>query len=71
MKMMDIIEEALTKPADMPDSYPLVREDRLASMGYRRLEVMNYTAFFTINEKERIVDVERVLYARRDWADLL
>ena len=71
MKMMDTIEEAFTKLADMPDSYPLVRDDRLASMGYRRLEVKNYTAFFTINEKEKIVDVERILYARRDWANLL
>ena len=71
MKMLDTIEEALAKLAVMPDCYPLVRDDRLASMGYRRLEVKNYTAFFTINEKDKTVDVERILYARRDWANLL
>ena len=71
MKMLGTIEEALAKLAVMPDSYPLVRDDRLASMGYRRLEVKNYTAFFTINEKDKTVDVERILYARRDWANLL
>jgi plasmid stabilization system protein ParE len=71
MKLMDTIEEALTKLSDIPDSYPLVRDDRLASMGYRRLEVNNYTAFFTINEKDKIVDIERILYARRDWANIL
>jgi len=71
MKMLDTIEEALIKLEDIPDSYPLVRDDRLASLGYRRLEVKNYTAFFTINEKEKIVDVERILYSRRDWANLL
>ena len=71
LKMVDTIESALTKLANMPESYPLVRDDRLASMGYRRLEVKNYTAFFTINEKEKIVDVERILYARRDWANLI
>jgi len=70
-KMMDVIEEALTRLADMPDSYPLVRDDRLASMGYRRLDVKNYTVFFTIDKKAQIVDVERILYARRDWASLL
>ena len=70
-KMMDTIEEALTKLSDMPESYPLVRDERLATMGYRRLEVKNYTAFFTINEKEKTVDIERILYARRDWANLL
>jgi len=71
MKMMDTIEKALTKLADMPGSYPFVRDDRLASMGYRRLEIKNYTAFFTINEKEKTVNIERILYARRDWANLL
>ena len=71
LKMVDTIESALTKLANMPESHSLVRDDRLASMGYRRLEVKNYTAFFTINEKEKIVDVERILYARRDWANLV
>jgi len=71
LNMVDTIESALTKLENMPESYPLVRDDRLASMGYRRLEVKNYTAFFTINEKEKIVDVERILYARRDWANLI
>lgn len=71
MKMMEAIEEALAKLADMPHGYPVLRDDRLASMGYRRVDVKNYTAFFTINEKEKVVDVERILYARRDWANLL
>lgn len=71
MKMVEAIEDALSKLADMPHGYPLLRDDRLASMGYRRVDVKNYTAFFTINEKEKVVDVERILYARRDWANLL
>jgi len=71
LKMVDTIEEALNKLAEMPDRYPLVRDDRLASMGYHKLEVKNYAAFFTINEKDKVVDVERILYARRDWANLL
>jgi len=71
MKMMETIEEALAKLADMPEKYPLVRDDRLASMGYRRLDIKNYTAFYTINNGERIVEIERILYARRDWANLL
>ena len=71
VKMMETIEEALSKLSNMPHSYPIVRDDRLASMGYRRVDVKNYTAFFTIDEKKKVVDVERVLYARRDWASLL
>ena len=71
MKMMETIEEELSKLSEMPCRYPVVRDDRLASMGYRRLDIKNYTAFFTVNEKEKAVDIERILYARRDWANLL
>ena len=71
MKMIETIESALLKLSDMPHGYPIVRDERLASMGYRRVDVKSYTIFFTINEKEKVIDVERILYARRDWANLL
>ena len=71
MQMMETIESALSKLSNMPKGYPVVRDERLASMGYRRLDIKNYVAFFTINEKKKVVDVERILYARRDWANLL
>ncbi|HBG16880.1 MAG TPA: hypothetical protein DDW93_08890 [Firmicutes bacterium] len=41
------------------------------SIGYRKLIVKNYIVFFTINEKSKVVDVERILYARRDWLRIL
>ena len=71
MNMLETINDALSKLSDMPYRCPIVRDDHLASMGYRRLEIKNYTAFFTVNERDRVVDVERILYARRDWANLL
>jgi plasmid stabilization system protein ParE len=71
IKMMEAFEEALSKLSELPHGYPVLRDDRLASMGYRRVDIKNYTAFFTINEKDKVVDVERILYARRDWANLL
>jgi plasmid stabilization system protein ParE len=67
LKMMETIEEALVGLADMPQRYPLVSDERLAAMGYRKLIAKNYIAFFAINEKDKVVDVERILYARRDW----
>ena len=56
---------------DMPQKCPLVRDERLASIGYRKLLVKNYVVFFTIDEKAKVVDVERILYARRDWLRIL
>jgi plasmid stabilization system protein ParE len=69
--MMDIIEKTIGGLEEMPQRYPLVAEERLAAMGYRKSIIKNYIAFFTIDEKNKIVDVERILYARRDWLRIL
>lgn len=71
IKMMEDIEKAVAKPADMPNAYPSVIDDRLSSMGYRKLLIKNYIVFFSINEKEKVVDVEHILYVRHDWLTIL
>lgn len=70
-KMLDDIEEALGGLTEMPQKYPPVTDEKLASMGYRKLMIKNYIAFFTVDEKAKVVDVERILYARRDWISIL
>ena len=69
--MMELFEKAISGLAEMPQSRPLVADDRLFSMGYRKLIVKNYIVFFTINEKEKVVHVERIPYGRRDWMRIL
>lgn len=71
INMMDTIEEALLGLSEMPQKYPAVRDERMASMGYRKLLIKNYVAFFTIDEQVKVINVERILYARRDWLRLL
>jgi len=55
----------------MPQKCSFVTDERLTMLGYRNLPVKNYIIFFTINEKSKVVDVERILYARRDWQRIL
>ena len=71
LKMIDTIEEAIAGLSDIPKKYPLVSDDRLKAMGYRKLLVKNYIVFFSVDDKSNIVDVERILYARRDWLHIL
>ena len=71
MGMWDILNEALSGLADMPRRFPSVSDERLAAMGFRKLTVKNHVVFFTIHEKEKVVNVVRVLYARRDWLRIL
>ncbi|MFA5384063.1 MAG: type II toxin-antitoxin system RelE/ParE family toxin [Eubacteriales bacterium] len=71
LQMMDTVEEAIMGLAVMPQKCPPVTDERLAMMGYRKLLVKNYIVFFTIDKKSKVVNVERILYARRDWRHIL
>lgn len=71
LKMMDLVEEAIMGLAILPKKCSPVIDERLALMGYRKLLVKNYVVLFTIDEKAKVVDIERILYARRDWRQIL
>ena len=71
LKMMTSIEKAVASLSETPQSCPLVSDDLLFSMGYRKMVVKKYIIFFTINEKDKIVDIERILHSRRDWFRIL
>jgi len=65
------IRESIVTLKTAPLIHPLVRDDRLASMGYQPLFIKNYIAFYTVNERGKIVFIERILHGRRDWMSIL
>ena len=71
LNMFRTITDAIAKLKTTALMHPLVRDDRLAAMGYRPLTIKNYIAFYIVSEKEKFVDVDRILYARRDWQRIL
>ena len=71
MNLIDTIDEKVGSLSTMPHRCPLVRDEFLAALGYRLLIVGSYNAFFTIDEGRKIVNIERILYARRDWQSIL
>lgn len=71
LKMIDVLQEAITGLMIMPHKLPAVADERLAMLGYQKLLIQNYIVFLTIDEKSKVVDVERILYARRDWHHIL
>ena len=71
LHMMELFEEAMAELSDMPQRCPLVADERLSQMGYRKLILKNYIVFFSIDEKNKVVNVERILFGRRDWLRFL
>jgi len=71
LHMTELIEAAMIGLSDMPQRCPLVADERLSQMGHRKLTVKNYVVFFSIDEKSKVVDIERILFGRRDWLRIL
>ncbi|MCL1819028.1 MAG: type II toxin-antitoxin system RelE/ParE family toxin [Oscillospiraceae bacterium] len=71
LKMTRAIREAISKLEKTALLRPLVRDKRLAALGYRPLVIKNYIAFYVVNEKEKLVAVDRIIYGRRDWQNIL
>jgi hypothetical protein len=55
--MIKTIKTSILKLSDMPHKYALVGDERLAAMGYRKKNIKNYMAFFTIDEETTKVSV--------------
>lgn len=71
LETLEAIEQATTYLADIPHRAPAVADERLAVIGYSKLIVKNHIIFFSVDEKARVVDVERILYGRRNWQAIL
>jgi len=72
--MIDTFHKAMSGLEIMPKRQPSVGDAFLASLGYRILPVKNYLVFCSVHEPTtsvREVNIERVLYAGRDWQNLL
>lgn len=63
--------EAAFSLKTMPDRYPLVSDDYLASRGIRAASAGNYLLFYAANSRTKEVNVFRVLYGKRDWVNIL
>jgi plasmid stabilization system protein ParE len=54
-----------------PEAFSRVRDFDLAKAGYRWCSVGNFLMFFTADEAQHLVHIERVLFGARDWKSLL
>ena len=70
-RRLSLIDSAIVSLKENPGRFPLVRDDYLASKGYRMVVAKNHLVFFVVRESEKAVSVMRVLYGRRDWMRLL
>ncbi|HLQ98620.1 MAG TPA: type II toxin-antitoxin system RelE/ParE family toxin [Candidatus Dormibacteraeota bacterium] len=54
-----------------PKRFPLVRDKVLALKNIRKIPIDHYLIFYTVDESTKQVTIVRILYAKRNWIDLL
>lgn len=70
-KYVKLIYKKMNALKTFPRACPLVRIERLRKYGIRWTVARNYAIFFTIDEENSIVYIERIMYSRREYDALL
>lgn len=64
------MEECILKLRDFPEPGHMCRYPELSALGIRVLTFQKYLIFYTIDEKQEIVNIVRVLHGSRDYRRL-
>lgn len=71
LRLMNLIDKSIRGLAEMPEGHPLVKDEYLRNKGIRFVSVKNYIIFYTVDESMCKIYVVRILYGKRNWADVL
>ena len=54
-----------------PQKFAIIDDSSVKDLNFRKLIIKNYIAFYRINEENKIVNVERILYGASNWINEL
>lgn len=71
VNLIDLVEKTVNSLTDMPERYALVDDEILAREGFRFITIKNYLLFYIVRKETETVVIQRFLYAKRDWMNIL
>ncbi len=66
LDLLNALDESISRLKDFPYSCRIYQTVKHLEREYRILTVKNYAVFYTIIEQEKLVEINRVIYAKRD-----
>lgn len=66
-KYAELINSEIQTLEYLPQKYAIIDDDIVKKLEFRKLIIKNYIAFYKINEREKIVEIHRILYGASDW----
>ena len=70
-KYAKIIKDEIKKLSYLPQKNAIIDDDTIIDLKIRKLIIKKYIVFYRINEKNNIVNVERILYSASNWLNEL
>lgn len=70
-KMIAKIREKINKLKDNPTIYAIIKDEIIKKREIRKIKVNNYIVFYRVEENNKIVEIVRIMYGRRNWTGIL
>ena len=70
-KLLDVADEKIGALAEFPHKFEVVADKLLSLWGIRFTIVMNYLAFYTVDDATQTVHIVRFLYGKSNWITIL
>jgi len=70
-KYAKIIREEIQTLEYLPQKFAVIEDSSVKDLNFRKLIIKNYIAFYRVNEENKIVNVERILYGASNWINEL
>lgn len=71
VNMIDTIEKSILSLDEMPRRYRLYNEEPWKSRGVHIMSAKKYLVFYVVDDKEKAVNIFRVIYGSRDIDNVL
>lgn len=65
------IREDIYKLENNPTIYAIIKDEIIKKREIRKIKVNNYIVFYKVEKNNNIVEIVRIMYARRNWTKIL
>lgn len=71
LDLLDVLDKSISRLRDFPYSCRVYQPVKPLEQEYRIMPIKNYAVFYTVDEQKKIVEITRVIYAKRDFDNQL
>ncbi|MGN0528950.1 MAG: type II toxin-antitoxin system RelE/ParE family toxin [Eubacterium sp.] len=71
VNLLNSVDKAVRSLSDMPERYAVIDDEILGAAGFRFIKIKSYLLFYIVRNESKTVVIQRFLYARRDWLNIL